>query len=255
MNKHTIKGFLMGIVVMMVLIIGVTGLAALGNIPKGIDINAVLNSIDIYLNGAKMETNNIVYNGTTYVPLRTYAESEDLRILFDPVKGNNTIFLYDEAQTGEGSSLDLSGASGITTTEVLEEILDYSQKLEVKAYAYNESGTRKTKSGTYPNVGTIAVDPNVIPLGSLLYVEGYGFGVAEDTGGMIKGNTIDVYMLDESEVKQWGIKYVDVYVLNENQIKALPEGLLDGEDEEIEVYNEIEISKEYTALPSTTFLP
>jgi len=62
-------------------------------------------------------------------------------------------------------------------------------------------------------VGAIAVDPTVIPLGTKLYVEGYGFATAEDTGSMIKGNTIDVYFDSEAECYAWGIKYPKVYIL------------------------------------------
>lgn len=51
-----------------------------------------------------------------------------------------------------------------------------------------------TRSGTHVTEGrTIAVDPKVIPLGTKVYIEDYGFYVAEDTGGLIKGNAIDIY--------------------------------------------------------------
>ena len=47
----------------------------------------------------------------------------------------------------------------------------------------------------------IAVDPNVIPLGSKVYVEGYGEAIAADTGGAIKGNKIDVHVPSKSQAK------------------------------------------------------
>ncbi|MEG1500413.1 MAG: 3D domain-containing protein [Clostridiales bacterium] len=83
----------------------------------------------------------------------------------------------------------------------------------VRATAYTHTGNR-TRTGTWPKEGTIAVDPSVIPLGSYLYVEGYGYGRAEDTGGAIKGNRIDVFMDSEGACRQWGVKKVDVYVLD-----------------------------------------
>ncbi|MEE0777234.1 MAG: 3D domain-containing protein, partial [Bacillota bacterium] len=53
----------------------------------------------------------------------------------------------------------------------------------------------------------------VIPLGSKLYVEGYGVCTAEDTGGLIKGNRIDVFLNTEEECDAWGVKSVKVYIL------------------------------------------
>jgi 3D (Asp-Asp-Asp) domain-containing protein len=52
---------------------------------------------------------------------------------------------------------------------------------------------------------TIAVDPNVIPMGSQVHLEGLGTFIAEDTGGAIKGNRIDVYMEDHNQALQFGI--------------------------------------------------
>ncbi|WP_239500009.1 3D domain-containing protein, partial [Bacillus pseudomycoides] len=64
-----------------------------------------------------------------------------------------------------------------------------------------------------PNLKVIAVDPSVIPLGSNVYVEGYGPAGARDTGGAIKGNKIDVFIPSKQEVWNWGVRTVKVYVL------------------------------------------
>lgn len=82
----------------------------------------------------------------------------------------------------------------------------------VEATAYAHTGNR-TKTGTWPKRGTIAVDPKVIPLGSKLYVEGYGPGKAEDVGSAIKGNRIDVFVDTEEEAKKWGRRTVKLYIL------------------------------------------
>lgn len=82
----------------------------------------------------------------------------------------------------------------------------------VEATAYTHTGNR-TKTGTWPKIGTIAVDPKVIPLGTKLYVEGYGVGKAEDIGGAIKGNRIDVFLDTEEECVKWGRKKLKVYIL------------------------------------------
>jgi len=75
--------------------------------------------------------------------------------------------------------------------------------LIVQVTTYTWTGNQ-TFTGTWPQLGTIAVDPSVIPLGARLYVPGYGWGRAEDTGGAIKGSIIDVYYPTEKEARQWG---------------------------------------------------
>lgn len=87
----------------------------------------------------------------------------------------------------------------------------YSRKLVVKAYAYHTGGGW-TAMSTPARVGEIAVDPSVIPLGSEVYIEGVGARRAEDTGGDIIGNTIDIYMGSEAECESWGVRYVTIYI-------------------------------------------
>ncbi len=70
-----------------------------------------------------------------------------------------------------------------------------------------------TYTGTKAARGTIAVDPNVIPFGTKLYIPGYGYGVAADTGGAIKGNKLDLCYETRTEALNWGIKNITVYVV------------------------------------------
>jgi len=88
---------------------------------------------------------------------------------------------------------------------------------EATAYTPWESTTGITAYGynikKNPNMKLIAVDPKVIPLGSKVWVEGYGEAVAGDTGGAIKGNKIDVLMPTTNQALQWGRKQVKVKVL------------------------------------------
>ena len=65
-----------------------------------------------------------------------------------------------------------------------------------------------------PSLKVIAVDPSVIPLGSKVWVEGYGYAVAGDTGGAIKGSKIDLFMPSKSQAYDFGRKKVLVKVLN-----------------------------------------
>lgn len=73
--------------------------------------------------------------------------------------------------------------------------------------------TGTTFTGTQAGPGSIAVDPSVIKLGSHLYVEGYGFGWAVDTGGGIHGDAVDVWNTCDAAI-QWGRRAVTVYVLD-----------------------------------------
>ena len=64
------------------------------------------------------------------------------------------------------------------------------------------------------NLKLIAVDPSIIPLGSKVWVEGYGYAIAGDTGGSIKGNKIDVLVQTKQQAYSWGRKKVRIKVLN-----------------------------------------
>ncbi|MBS5306536.1 MULTISPECIES: 3D domain-containing protein [Clostridium] len=84
------------------------------------------------------------------------------------------------------------------------------------ATAYTGNGFTATglKPVRDPNgLSTIAVDPSVIPLGSKVHVEGYGYAIASDTGGAIKGNKIDLYMNSEAECLSFGRRTVTVTII------------------------------------------
>ncbi len=68
-------------------------------------------------------------------------------------------------------------------------------------------------SGLWLNYGTCAVDRHIIPMGTVLYVEGYGYAVAADTGGAIQGNRIDLFFNSYNDACRWGLRSVKVYVL------------------------------------------
>lgn len=65
-----------------------------------------------------------------------------------------------------------------------------------------------------PGLKVIAVDPRVIKLGTKVYVEGYGYAIAGDTGGAIKGNKIDVFIPNQAGALNWGRKTVKIKILN-----------------------------------------
>lgn len=96
----------------------------------------------------------------------------------------------------------------------------YKKAMEMVATAYDATYESNDRWTGYPSAlglplehGIVAVDPEVIPLGTRLYVEGYGLALAADTGGAIKGNRIDLFFDDPAEVDKYGIKTVKVYIL------------------------------------------
>lgn len=95
----------------------------------------------------------------------------------------------------------------------------YSRVITMTATAYTpdpreNGGSTLTALGTKVRPGAVAVDPRVIKLGTRLYVEGYGFCTAEDTGGAIKGNKIDLCFATSAQANQFGRRSVKVYILN-----------------------------------------
>lgn len=80
--------------------------------------------------------------------------------------------------------------------------------------ACNGKWAGRTASGLRPGHGVVAVDPRFIPLGTRLYIDGYGYAVAGDTGGAIKGNRIDLGYDTYSEALRFGRRRVKVLILN-----------------------------------------
>ncbi len=79
-----------------------------------------------------------------------------------------------------------------------------------------KAATGRTATGRRAAFGVIAVDPRIIPLNTLVFVEGYGFAIAADTGGAIKGNIVDVCLPTEQECRNWGRRNVRVHILRPN---------------------------------------
>lgn len=72
----------------------------------------------------------------------------------------------------------------------------------------------KTCNGKRAGYGIIAVDPKLIPLGAKLHIPGYGYGIAADVGGAIKGNHVDLGFNSRSGARQWGKKYVRLTIVD-----------------------------------------
>ncbi|MDP4163486.1 MAG: 3D domain-containing protein [Bacillota bacterium] len=116
------------------------------------------------------------------------------------------------------------------TAPKLEDAVDWSQypKRTVTATGYTAGYESTGKDRNHPDFGitysgvkvkrdlysTVAADLNVFPIGTVLFIPGYGYGVVADKGGAIKGNKVDLYYETVKDVyDQWGKKTLDVYVI------------------------------------------
>ena len=128
---------------------------------------------------------------------------------------------------GTGTELDSeSNAPAIGDGVIVTadgEILTYSRSEQFTATAYthtDEGCNMITATGTTVRTGTIAVDPSVIPYGTRMFIvtnDGsyiYGIGTAEDCGGAIKGNRLDLYFSTDAECWQFGVRGCTVYFLD-----------------------------------------
>ncbi len=92
----------------------------------------------------------------------------------------------------------------------------YKKKMEMHTTAYTPydgGGQGHTALGNIAGKGHAAVDPDVIPLGSLIFIEGYGYALADDIGGAIQGDIVDVGVETLEQAYQWGSRDVTVYVV------------------------------------------
>ncbi|MGW9526320.1 3D domain-containing protein [Paenibacillus terrae] len=119
---------------------------------------------------------------------------------------------------------------------------------------YESTGKRPSHPGygiTYSGVkvrrdkntlSTIAADPKTFPLGSILYIPGYGYGIVADTGSAIKGNKIDLYFKTTRQVySEWGKKEVDVQIIRNGNGKCT-EKMLNSLQKVIETHKSIPAS-------------
>lgn len=101
--------------------------------------------------------------------------------------------------------------------QAIDDGVGYVAVMSMEASAYlpgDGNGAGITATGIPATYGVVAVDPSVIPLGTRLYIPGYGEAIAADTGGAIYGYRIDLCMESYSEAMQFGRRNVTVYVLD-----------------------------------------
>ena len=120
--------------------------------------------------------------------------------------------------------IDIGTAPLGALTDVNAPDFHYVRHLRMEATAYTSgyscTGKRPgdpwygiTASGMRVRHGVVAVDRNVIPLGTMLYVENYGFAIAADVGGAIRGNKIDLFMYCINAARRFGRRHINVWIL------------------------------------------
>ncbi|HFD2044004.1 TPA: 3D domain-containing protein [Clostridium perfringens] len=119
-------------------------------------------------------------------------------------------------EAAKNNASNSSGTLNSTSSSQSSSDGKYKKTLSMEATAY--SGGTLTAMGLKPvrdpgGISTIAVDPSVIPLGSKVYIPGYGYAIASDTGGVIKGNIIDLYMNSHDECTSWGRRQVTLHIV------------------------------------------
>lgn len=157
----------------------------------------------------------------SYVKWYDPSLSAEDAVVLDPGRAGQQMVTYEEVVAG-GKVI----RSQALKSEILDEGLEGSMKvgtldgtvgqvLHMTATAYHPSdgdGAGITATGTRAGYGTIAVDPSTIPLGTSVYIPGYGSAVAADTGGAIQGNRVDLCMETFEECYNFGVRNVEVYI-------------------------------------------
>lgn len=124
--------------------------------------------------------------------------------------------MYADGICGHRTYSALDGESYDSGDDYSFDVPRYGRAIRVEATAYSpmESGmSAYTATGTLCQRGVIATDPNFIPLGTKVYIPGYGYAVAADTGGAIVGNIIDIAFDTVGECYEWGRQYLDIYII------------------------------------------
>lgn len=165
--------------------------------------------------------------------------------------------MFKKLNTGEAAKTYLSSnqEEAIATPRKLEE-LDWSNypKQKVTATGYTAGVESTGKNAGHPQYGitysgvkvkrdlfsTVAADPSVFPIGTILFIPGYGYGVVADTGSAIKGHRIDLYYETVEEVyEKWGKKTIDVYVVKKGNGKLDEQTLTElNENKSLQVFRD-----------------
>jgi len=151
----------------------------------------------------------------------TLAEGARVQVVEGPVAvdGHQWFRVTTAAGSGWASARYLAVAAERVALTAASAVQGAARPLQMRVVGYNTPTSRspRTATGTTPRFGTVAVDPRVIPLGSRLLIEGFEgvVFVAEDTGGAVSGNLIDVWFDDPTTASGFGTQSRTVTVLGQ----------------------------------------
>ena len=144
---------------------------------------------------------------TKYKVIDKLSKGEKVKVL--STSGSWYKIQFDGNKTGWANKSYIKKTSSSTSTSSTTNV---AKTLTVKAYAYTGGGY--TAMGTKAKYGTLAVDPKVIPYGTKVYIKELDkVFTAEDCGGGIKGNKVDIYMNTQADCRSWGVRTITLQIL------------------------------------------
>jgi len=201
--------------------------------------------------GAIYTTVSTISN-VTFGDLKIWAEN----IREESMTNVNQLLLENTASNIISEEVTSIASDQIEEPESLEQVIDLEQypKAEVVATGYTAGIESTGKTEDHPGYGitysgvevtrdlysTIAADPNTFPIGTILFIPGYGYGVVADTGSAIKGNKIDLYFETVEDVySDWGKQELDVYIVEMGDGSLTEDELVAwNEDEAMQVFRQ-----------------
>ena len=170
-------------------------------------------------------TKQIYYTSKTVNGTEVETVVDNVVVLSEAVNGKQIIGTAVPKATAVKTSEEVSSVSTLTPASPIDldangNPVNYSKKLTVQATGYTYTG-RKCATGVAPQPGYIAVNPNVIPYGTKMYIKStdgkyiYGYAVAADTGGFVRTrpNNVDLFFATRSACNSFGRRNVEIYII------------------------------------------
>ncbi|MDQ0229743.1 3D domain-containing protein [Metabacillus malikii] len=203
-----------------------------------------------------------VVSGLEMKDIRDWYSSSEEKATIDEKEVNDNSFRFlgltfksMNSEPSVATSIS-SSVEAVNKDVTLEDAIDWTRypKKKVVATGYTAGIESTGKQPNHPSYGitysgvkvkrdlysTIAADLDVFPLGTILFIPGYGYGVVADIGGAIKGDRLDLYYETVADVyEHWGKKHLDVYVVKVGDGKLTEEQLTRlNEDESMQVFRQ-----------------